>query len=158
MTHYTFVPIHDDIARHVRATRTDPIYGYEHCVAENVAGPGGYGPCRQCLRPFSPGERRLLFLYNPFGNALGDFAGPVFIHADDCEPFAGGRELPAGLDGMPFFLRSYDRAGHLLEHVENVDSLPAQVGGLFDREDAAVVHLRNREARCFVARAIRAPA
>jgi hypothetical protein len=45
-------------------------------------------PCRRCLRDAAPGERLALTAYDPFlvrSPYAGD--GPVFVHADGCEPF-----------------------------------------------------------------------
>ncbi len=79
MTAYKVMPISEEIIDHVRRTLTDPIYN--HPVRVEVAGPGGYGPCRACLNTFEVGERRILFLYNPFSlTQESDFAGPIFIH------------------------------------------------------------------------------
>src|SRR3954454_4980725 len=46
-------------------------------------------PCRRCLRDAAPGERLALTAYDPFrvrSPYAGD--GPVFVHADGCEPVA----------------------------------------------------------------------
>ncbi len=154
MPDFTIVPIDAATCRHVRERRTDPIYGYDYDVAASIAGPEGYGPCRCCLRRFAPGERRLLFLHNPFGNELGDFAGPVFIHEEACIPFAGGGELPDEIASLPLFLRSYDRDGHFVEHADVArESLHASIARLL--EDSHEVHVRNAVARCYVAKALR---
>jgi len=45
-------------------------------------------PCRRCLRDASAGEDLVLAPYDPFtvrSPYAGD--GPVFVHADGCEPF-----------------------------------------------------------------------
>jgi hypothetical protein len=46
-------------------------------------------PCRRCLRDATPGERLALASYDPF-TVRSPYAGegPVFVHADGCEPFA----------------------------------------------------------------------
>ncbi len=46
-------------------------------------------PCRRCLRDAAPGDLLALAGYDPFlvrSPYAGD--GPVFVHADGCEPFA----------------------------------------------------------------------
>jgi hypothetical protein len=45
-------------------------------------------PCRRCLRDAAPGERLALTAYDPF-LVRSPYAGegPVFVHADGCEPF-----------------------------------------------------------------------
>ena len=153
---YTITSIGNDICRHVRERRTDPIYGYEYNVMRSIAGIGGYGPCRSCLKKFEPGETRLLFLHNPFGNEYGDFAGPVFIHEKECGSFAGGEELPQELHDVPKFLRCYDINGHFLSHHEiNAGPISNKTSTLFNVRRCREIHVRNSEARCFIAKAIR---
>src|SRR4051794_31844167 len=45
-------------------------------------------PCRRCLRDAEPGEPLVLASYDPF-TVRSPYAGegPVFVHADGCEPF-----------------------------------------------------------------------
>src|SRR5579859_4523780 len=106
MTHYAISPIDDAISRQVRTTLTDPIYGLE--VPVSVAGPGNYGPCRSCLHTFTIGERRILFLYNPFSpEQHADFAGPVFIHDGDCESYSQRAVFPPAIRSLPIVLKGY---------------------------------------------------
>jgi hypothetical protein len=87
--------IPQDIADEVRRTRRSP--GYGHPAHEEVAG--GTGPCRCCLKTFVPGlDRRLLFTWRPRSGEGSLMApGPVFIHAEPCEAYAG--------EGFPEALR-----------------------------------------------------
>src|SRR5215831_12632874 len=65
--------------------------------------------CRRCLRRFNPGERRLLFKYQPFERE-GVFAeaGPIYIHQSDCRPET---EILTGYPDefreLPLLLRAY---------------------------------------------------
>ena len=49
----------------------------------------GRAPCRRCLRNAEAGEALVLTPYDPF-TVRSPYAGegPVFVHADGCEPFA----------------------------------------------------------------------
>ncbi|HDH03218.1 MAG TPA: DUF1203 domain-containing protein [Actinobacteria bacterium] len=144
-------PISRGIADHVRSTRTDPIYGYDYDVKVDVAGPDGYGPCRQCLMAFVEGERRLLFLYNPFGSATGDYAGPVFIHEEPCTPHAHPG-VPVEIRGLPLTLFAYDDGSHFVGEFAPTRDVESALDDLLADERVAFVHIRNSEARCFVAR------
>ncbi len=156
MSGFEITPVAEQVCRHVRQQRTDPIYGYAYDVAESVAGPNGYGPCRQCLKKFTEGERRLLFLYNPFSTEIGDFAGPIFIHEQECTPFPAGDAFPDQLRDLPLLLRSYDTNGHFLAEIYPEDrSIEAGISELFDTPAAHEVHIRNTQAKCFVAKAAR---
>lgn len=90
--------IPQSFADEVRRKRVSP--GYGHPVHEEIAT--GTGPCRCCLRPFEPGrERRLLFTYRPAGDDSSLMApGPVFIHADHCDAYAG-QGFPPELRALP---------------------------------------------------------
>src|SRR6202051_1751405 len=105
MIGFTIVTIPEEITRHVHKTLTDPIY--HHPVQVSVAGEGDYGPCRVCLNTFSIGERRILFLYNPF-SAEADFAGPIFMHAEQCQPYPRIQIFPEAIRSLPITLRGYD--------------------------------------------------
>ncbi len=156
MTGFEITPVADQVCRHVRQQRTDPIYGYVCDVAESVAGPRGYGPCRQCLKKFAKGERRLLFLYNPFSAEIGDFAGPIFIHERECTPFPGGNVFPDQLRDLSLLLRSYDVNGRFVAEINLEDqSVEAGISELFDAPAAHEVHIRNTRAKCFVVKASR---
>jgi hypothetical protein len=156
MLGFQIIPLATEDACHVRETRTDPIFGYPYDVQADIAGPHGYGPCRQCLRKFSEGERRLLFLHNPFTKEIGDFAGPIFIHEDECSPFEASDRFPESLRGLPLMLRSYDANGHYLaEHDLHNARIEAGIQQLFQAPEADEIHIRNVQAKCFVAKAIR---
>jgi hypothetical protein len=156
MSQFQIEPIDAALCEHVRRTRTDPIFGYDYDVRVSVAGPTGYGPCRQCLKTFSEGERRLLFLHNPFGARLGDYAAPVFIHESSCEPFTPRATLPDELLVLPLLLRSYDKSGHFVDEKTLADGdVSALLDNQFTNEVVDVVHLRNIEAKCYVARVVR---
>ena len=156
MSGFEITPVAEQVCRHVRQQRTDPIYGYAYDVAESVAGPRGYGPCRQCLKKFAKGERRLLFLYNPFSAEIGDFAGPIFIHERECTPFPGSNVFPHQLRDLSLLLRSYDVNGHFVAEINLEDqSVEAGISELFDAPAAHEVHIRNTRAKCFVVKASR---
>ncbi|HMA35664.1 MAG TPA: DUF1203 domain-containing protein [Chloroflexia bacterium] len=156
MTHYAISPIDDAISRQVRTTLTDPIYGLE--VPVSVAGPGNYGPCRSCLHTFTIGERRILFLYNPFSpEQHADFAGPVFIHDGDCESYSQRAVFPPAIRSLPIVLKGYGADNRFIaEETPPGPDVETAIDTLFHRPDVAFIHVRNREAKCFILRIARA--
>ena len=70
----------------------------------------GRAPCRRCLRDADAGEALVLAPYDPF-TVRSPYAGegPVFVHADGCEPFAPapGR-LSEQIAGRRLSIRAYD--------------------------------------------------
>lgn len=153
MAQYTVHPIDETIAHQVRGTLTDPIYGYG--VQINETPPNGYGPCRSCLNTFTPGERRLLFLYNPFSPTQqeADFAGPIYIHEQACAAYAAGGVFPRPIAGLPLTFKGYDARGHLVAEARpDSHEIEAAIDALFARPEVAIIHVRNTEAKCFIMR------
>lgn len=70
---------------------------------------GGANPCRHCLGLIREGDEMLVLSYRPF-DALQPYAeaGPIFLHASDCERYDSDR-LPAWFAHLqPALLRGYD--------------------------------------------------
>jgi hypothetical protein len=158
MMRFRFQGIPDDVAAEVRATMRAPEYG--HPAHRELAH--GHGPCRLCLRTFEIGrEDRILFTYQPFREPAGLPApGPVFIHAGTCARY-DAQELPPDFRSLPLVLEAYRNGGHLLAQERFGAGDPAAVeavSALFERSGADYVHVRNGEAGCFMARAVRHPA
>lgn len=155
MPAYDIRPIPQALAHSVRVTLRDPIYD----LPVRIEPATGYGPCRLCLRTFSVGEPRILFLYNPFSTSQeADVAGPIFIHADDCRPYAQAA-FPAEIAALPVVLRAYDRDRRCIaEIIPTRDDVDGQLEALLAQRDVEVVHVRNAEAKCFIAVVHRAAA
>jgi Protein of unknown function (DUF1203) len=143
-------PIGRDITAAVRTTLRAPQYG--HPVHRELAR--GTGPCRECLSAFDvEREERLLFTYNPHDDAdLTPQPGPVFIHAEPCEPFTSDA-YPGGLKTIPVlaeahYLDATRSAANRLEQGGESAMLEAMLAD--DR--VRCLHLRHAEAGCFIAR------
>ena len=149
-TPFRIVPIDADLAGRARREQRSPQYG--HPAAVSVAT--GYGPCRQCLRTFRVGEeQRLLFTYNPVAAGHGlPQPGPIFVHADPCEPFAGAG-VPPDLRGLPLVLEGFARGTWTVRR-EPLAAPAIEPGIAAMLEDPAIelLLIRNAEAGCFIAR------
>lgn len=146
--------IPQEIADEVRRTRVSP--GYGHPALHEIAR--GTGPCRCCLRTFVPGvDERLLFTYRPHADDATLMApGPVFIHADHCEAYAGAG-FPDGLRSLPLAFEA--RAGESrVAGLTCADGARAEleIGRWLADDDTGWLHLRHAEAGCFIARVDRA--
>jgi hypothetical protein len=148
---YRVISIPPALAQEVRATGKSPQYG--HPVQTEVAK--GYGPCRQCLRKFHQGEeRRLLFTYNPF-EKLTDYPspGPIFIHEAECPSFDAVCAFPPELRDLPLMFEAYERDRWLLLHEPVVASeIESTISRLLGLPSVEYLHVRNREAGCYIAR------
>jgi len=151
---FTVRGIPQDIADEVRRTRRAP--GYGHPAHLEIAR--GTGPCRCCLRTFVPGEdERLLFTYRPRGDESSLMApGPIFIHANHCEAYAGAG-FPEGLRSLPlaFEARAGDSRVSGLTRASGTDA-EREIANQLQHDDTGWLHLRHAEAGCFIARVDRA--
>ena len=143
-TKLKFLPIPLELSAEARATMTDR-FGHRLHITKTMA------PCRLCLRISKAPEDFILLSYQPLPDT-GPYAeiGPIFIHADPCEPYADSQTFPQDFASRPLVLRSYDRAGDI--H----DSLVAEAGEgelraneLLDDPAATEVHVRHVSHTCF---------
>ncbi len=150
MAMFTVLPVARDITTQVRSTRKSPQYG--HPVHQELAG--GTGPCRECLRAFNVGaEDRILFTYTPFdGTSALKQPGPVFIHAEQCDPH-GALGFPEGLLGIPLVAQAYYADGTIAEpRALTTGDESSLLAALLDEPQVKFAHLRHAEAGCFIAR------
>jgi hypothetical protein len=147
---YKVKPIPARISAEVRETLFSPQY---KSLRADVSLANGYGPCRSCLRVFDQGkENRLYFTYNSFDgrSALPD-PGPVFIHSDECEEFAGDG-VPVDLLELPVLLEAFGDASTLISREPlEPGSADERIEAMFSNTDVRFINLRNAEAGCFIA-------
>lgn len=118
----------------------------------------GSAPCRHCLRYASAGDRLLLFSYKPFDKpAPYQEIGPVFVHADGCEPFPGDA-FPADFSQRPLVLRPYDAQDNVYDSQVYADAGGAERAAqdLLANPAVAYVHARSRSRGCYMFRIERA--
>jgi len=143
-----------EIADEVRRTRRAP--GYGHPAHQEIAR--GTGPCRCCLRTFVPGrDSRLLFTFRPRSEEGSLMApGPVFIHADHCEAWAGSG-FPDGLRTLPLAFEARASGSRVVGLMtDEPGTAETQIEKLFAEQGAEWLHLRHADAGCFIARVDRA--
>jgi hypothetical protein len=114
----------------------------------------GREPCRRCLRNAEPGEPLMLLPYDPFlvrSPYTGE--GPVYVHADGCEPHAGEPDaLPEQVDAPRMFsLRAYDGDAMMVDaDVVPADAVADRARELLD--GAAFIHAHFASPGCFAFR------
>jgi hypothetical protein len=149
MVTYRTIAIPEEIAGAVRATRIAP--QYPHPAHAELAK--GYGPCRVCLRKFTPGvDRRLLFTYDPFaGRETLPLPGPVFVHEEPCMRWAEEAGFPDELRDLPLTFNAYAWGRRVVAQEYVTDGVVEPVlERLLERGDVAYIHVRNTEAGCFL--------
>jgi hypothetical protein len=147
---FRVVAVSAEVAGSVRATSRSPQYG--HPTSRETAT--GYGPCRSCLRTFRVGEEdRVMFTFDPFeGTGVPSAPGPVFVHADACEPFEG-EGFPPGLRELPLMFEAYGEDGLPRVRVRTgPEAIEGDIARLLGDPAHRFVLVRNAEAGCYVAR------
>ena len=121
----------------------------------------GGEPLRCCLRDARPGEKCLLFGYEPplpAGTPYREM-GAVFAHAEPC----GGPEFhdryPVGWYGRPQVLRAYDARGwiHPSTTVHDGSDPEAAVAEIFLHPEVVEIHSRNLAYGCYMFTITRCP-
>ena len=116
-------------------------------------------PCRRCLRDATVGEKLVLAPYDPFtvrSPYAGD--GPVFVHADGCEPFAPEPgAMTEQIPGRTLSIRAYDADAMLTDAAV----LPGErfvdgVRELIEDPGTAFLHVHFAGPGCFAFRVDRA--
>ena len=78
--------------------------------------------------------------------------GPIFLHADGCERYAGGT-LPPDFAQRPIVLRAYDAAQNIARAEVVVDGTTEQrIAGLVADPEIAWVHARSLTHGCYLFR------
>lgn len=143
------------IVEQVRETMKTPGYGFP-AHREMAAG---RAPCRFCLRLIRPREEELiLFTYDAFhGQGVPPMPGPVYVHAEACEPYAGNGELPEDYRGQPLTFETFGANRERIAETRvagiGEDDVLAE---LFEREKVEYVHVRSTSAGCYLFRIERA--
>ena len=117
----------------------------------------GGAPLRCCLRDSKPGEEIALISYAPVGVAVSvspgpyDEVGPVFVHAEECDGYAGAG-YPDGWVDRPQTMRTYRLDGTISGGVrlEPGDDRDAAARALLADPDVAFVHSRNIVYGCYM--------
>ena len=146
---FRIVPISEDAANDVRQRMGSP-FGK---LPASSAVASGYGPCRSCLKTFKQGEERIYITYDPFaGVSKLPLPGPVFIHTEECSEYSG-EGFPEGLKEIPMILEGFGENSRLLrsEPLSN-DSTDQQIEKILNTSEIQVIHIRNAEAGCFIAK------
>jgi hypothetical protein len=147
MTTFAYLPVDDMTVRAVRETLRDA-HGNALRVQESDSDTA---PCRSCLRVTPRGTRLILFAHRPF-ETEGPYAeiGPVFVHAEACEPYRARSVFPPDFRARPLVFRAYDAAGAIhgatLAYGKEAERTLARQ---FADVAVARVHVRNPAWGCF---------
>ena len=136
--------ITDAIAEEARATLKDR-FGHDLKVETGTA------PCRVCLRVPKEPERLLLLSYQPLAD-MSPYAeiGPIFVHADRCEPYAQDDVFPEDFARRRLVLRAYGYDGKIVNAlIAEPGEAPEKAAYLLNGVEAAEIHVRHESYTCF---------
>ncbi|MDP9018218.1 MAG: DUF1203 domain-containing protein [Candidatus Eremiobacteraeota bacterium] len=139
-----FVPIATEIARDARRTLQDR-FGHTLAVESVVA------PCRVCLRIPEVAQNFILLSYQPSAdrNPYAEI-GPIYIHANECQPYEATGTFPVDFLGRELVLRAYDWDGRIYDaHVAASGDGPRFAETFLRNPAIAEVHVRHTSYTCF---------
>ena len=141
-----------EVLASVRATDRDvsenPV---EHLVTD------GGEPLRCCLRNAEPGERAILFGYEPpLPPSPYREIGPVFAHEEPCGGPTGS-DYPPAWRGRRQILRAYDARGRIHESTREHDGAEPErvIAEIMANPDVVQIHSRNVSYGCYMFTVIR---
>jgi hypothetical protein len=146
MKKYRIVPLPTDVAE---AARRSAASGSADDAIMTADSPNAY-PCRHCLRSAKPGEQVILFPYTsiPSGHPYSE-SGPIFVHAEACDPYNSASEYPPGFRNGRVF-RAYDANYNMIDAVIPNGAEPdAVIEKLFQNPQTSFVQARSASRGCF---------
>jgi len=113
----------------------------------------GGEPLRCCLRDARPGERAILFGYEPpLPASPYREIGAVFAHAQPCEGPTAVTSYPPDWRGRRQVFRAYDRRGwiHDATRVHDGHNPEAMIAEMLSEPDVERIHSRNVAWGCYM--------
>ena len=83
--------------------------------------------------------------------------GPVYVHAEECEAYAGDGAIPSEYVGQPLTFEAFGaNRARLGEQFVSGNGEDDALRGIFERKDVEYVHARSTSAGCYLFRVERA--
>ena len=146
-----YVPIPSQLAEEARRMMHDA-FGHALRVQTTMA------PCRLCLRISREPEQLILLSYRPLADT-GPYAeiGPIFIHANGCEPYASSTTFPEDFLARSLVMRAYDADGSIVDAAIAAPGIGPEVAARFLSDSKIVeVHVRHTTYTCYDFKIVRA--
>ncbi len=153
MTELKFIALATKTARALQAGSADA----NGQTPERDISDGSAVPCRHCLSDVALDEPFLILAHRPFPEAQ-PYAetGPIFIHAEACDRYAEGHDVPAlFLSRERVLIRGYsanDRIVYGTGQVIPSAEIGAVARDLLARPEVAYLHLRSASNNCYQCR------
>lgn len=153
-----FVPLDTDDVRKIQ--RGGPDANGDPAIRAVSDGEGV--PCRHCLQQVEKGEEYLILSHRPFsGKHPYAEAGPIFLHAKECERAVECDEPPTMYGPeRTFILRGYRRDNDWIQYdaatVVGTEDIRKTAAEILSRDDIAYLHMRSSNYNCYHCRIERA--
>ena len=150
---FRIIPLPTEVAE--RARRAAESGAEDHPVI--IVDTANAYPCRHCLRWAQPGVPVILFSYAaiPSGHPYSE-TGPIFVHAERCQPYTVTDEYPADFRNGRVF-RAYDANYNMIDaEVANGNEPEAVIERLLQKPETRFVDARSVTRGCFTFRIQRA--
>ncbi len=143
---FRIIPLPTDVADAARKAAKAGAPDHEMVIADS---PRGF-PCRHCLRWAEPGERLILFPFAAIapGRPYSE-SGPIFVHADRCEPYPATHEYPAEFRqgrAVRAYNADHDMIGAQLVDGEEPEAI---IESFLEKPETAFVHVRSASHGCY---------
>lgn len=148
-SNFKIVPLPTEVAE---AARRQAGAGEPDHALVTADAPTGY-PCRHCLQWAQLGEQVVLFPYEsiPAGHPYAE-SGPIFVHAEKCEPYAAVEEYPASFRSGRV-LRAYNRNNDMIDAVALENDQPENtIMKLLENPETAFLQARSSTRGCYTFR------
>ena len=109
------------------------------------------------MQDVAAGERYLILAHRPFPEAQ-PYAelGPIFLHAEACERYAQGEEVPpVVVRSQRMLIRGYNAQNRIVYgtgQVVPVENIQVTAERLFERSEIAYIHVRSASNNCYSCR------
>ena len=124
--------------------------------AERAVSGGAATPCRCCLRDVPEGAEMLIVAARPFPEPQ-PYAelGPIFLCAEECEPWAGEGPPPILGTSPDYLVKGYssdDRIVYGTGRVTPADEIERYAAEVLERPEIAYIDVRSARNNCFLTR------
>ena len=123
----------------------------ERAVSDGVAK-----PCRCCLRDIPEGRDMLILAARPFPEPQ-PYAetGPIFLCAEECEPWSGDGPPQILRTSPDYLLKGYSRDDRIVYGTGRITAMAdieCYAGEVFAKAEIAYIDVRSARNNCFLTR------
>lgn len=113
-------------------------------------------PCRHCLSQVKASDAYLILAHRPFP-VPQPYAevGPIFLHAQACQRYPGGADVPPMLGSAQYLIRGYDNNDRIVYgsgQIMATARIPEAAADMMLDDRIAYIHVRSASNNCYQCR------